>query len=73
MSKNKEVVRCKICGKIYPKEIPYKCYKCGAKLLEDDLIIQLFFGNGKASLTENAERVSAKKKLFFKWDINRGE
>ena len=50
-----------------------RCTECGAQLLEGDFIIQLFFDNEKASLTENAERVSAKKKLFFKWDINRDE
>lgn len=32
MGDYKKVCRCKVCGKIYDKGIPYICSKCGAEI-----------------------------------------
>ncbi len=78
----REVARCKKCGKIYQNGIPIFCYKCGTKLGEEFPTIPFptsYFGimvnelnQGKLKLTDNCEKVIARRKLFG-WEIKENE
>ncbi len=82
MGKFKEVARCKKCGKIYQYGIPSFCYKCGVELGEELPTIPFptsYFGlmineeaKGKLKLTDNCEKVIARRKLL-KWEIKEKE
>ena len=60
----KPVSRCKDCGKIYDKGIPYICSKCGAEIGKPTPTILQMMGCGEVTLTEKCEKVVAKKGLF---------
>ena len=60
----KKVCRCKVCGKIYDKGIPYICSKCGAEIGRPTPTILQMMGSGEVTLTEKCEKVVAKKGLF---------
>lgn len=78
MGKFKEVAQCKKCGKIYQNGIPIFCYKCGSELREELPTIPFptsYFGlmvnekaKGKLRLTDNCEKVIARRKMF-RWEI----
>lgn len=82
MGKFREAVRCKSCGKIYQDGIPVFCNKCGVKLGEEFPTIPFptsYFGmmlkelnEGKLKITDNCEKVVAKRKLFG-WKIKENE
>lgn len=57
----KLVSRCKDCGKIYDKGIPYICSKCGAEIGKPTPTILQMMGCGEVTLTEKCEKVVAKK------------
>lgn len=57
----KQVSRCKDCGKIYDKGIPYICSKCGAEIGKPTPTILQMMGCGEVTLTEKCEKVVAKK------------
>jgi Archaea-specific RecJ-like exonuclease, contains DnaJ-type Zn finger domain len=57
----KQVIRCKSCGKIFSKNVPFTCPKCGVILKWQSVV----FGN---LLTNKSENVIAKRKLF-KWIV----
>lgn len=57
----KPVSRCKDCGKIYDKGIPYICSKCGAEIGKPTPTILQMMGCGEVTLTEKCEKVVAKK------------
>lgn len=57
----KTVCRCKVCGKIYDKGIPYICSKCGAEIGKPTPTILQMMGCGEVTLTEKSEKVVAKK------------
>ena len=61
MGKYKRVSRCKKCGKIYPHGIPYICYKCGTEIGTKTLEILKLTGFGDVTLTDNCEKVIAKR------------
>ena len=63
MGDYKKVCRCKVCGKIYDKGIPYICSKCGAEIGRPTPTILQMMGSGEATLTEKCEKVVAKKGL----------
>lgn len=69
MSKYRYVSRCKVCGKIYPMGISRVCSKCGTTLGVESSIL----GNGKLRLTNNCERVIARKKLFKGWEVKEND
>ena len=71
MGKWKAVCRCKECGKIYPKGIPYICGRCGALIGEKTPIILQALGGGEVTLTSKCEKVIAKQGIFG-WKIRRG-
>ena len=48
----KPVSRCKDCGKIYDKGIPYICSKCGAEIGKPTPTILQMMGCGEVTLTE---------------------
>ena len=56
--------RCRDCGKIYDKGIPYICSKCGAEIGRPTPTILQMMGSGEVTLTEKCEKVVAKKGLF---------
>lgn len=60
----KKVCRCRDCGKIYDKGIPYICSKCGAEIGKPTPTILQMMGCGEVTLTEKSEKVVAKKGLF---------
>ena len=60
----KKVCRCRDCGKIYDKGIPYICSKCGAEIGRPTPTILQMMGSGEVTLTEKCEKVVAKKGLF---------
>ena len=64
MGDYKKVCRCKVCGKIYDKGIPYICSKCGAEIGRPTPTILQMMGSGEVTLTEKCEKVVAKKGLF---------
>ena len=74
MGKYKRVCRCKKCGKIYPHGIPYICYKCGTEIgTETPTILKAMgLGYGAVTLTDNCEKVTAKKTLLG-WKIKEDE
>lgn len=57
----KKVCRCRDCGKIYDKGIPYICSKCGAEIGKPTPTILQMMGCGEVTLTEKSEKVVAKK------------
>lgn len=61
MGDYKKVCRCKDCGKIYDKGIPYICSKCGAEIGKPTPTILQMMGCGEVTLTENARRLLLKK------------
>lgn len=60
----KKVCRCRDCGKIYDKGIPYICSKCGAEIGKPTPTILQMMGCGEVTLTEKSEKIVAKKGLF---------
>ena len=58
------VSRCKVCGKIYSDGIPYICRKCGTEIGTPTPIIFQALGHEEVTLTENCEKVIAKKTMF---------
>lgn len=62
MSKWKEVVRCKNCGKIYPRAVPLICEKCGTEIAKRDSFWEILGIDG--IMTDNAEKVIARRKLL---------
>ena len=72
MGKYKRVSRCKKCGKIYPHGIPYICGKCGTVIGTKTPTILKSIGYGDVTLTDNCEKVIAKKKLLG-WKIKEDE
>lgn len=70
MSEYKEVCRCKECGEIYDKGIPYICRKCGARIGTSTPLVMQMLGRGEVTLTEKCEKVIAKKVLFG-WKIRK--
>ena len=64
MGKYAKVCRCKDCGKIYENGIPYICSKCGAELGRPTSMILQMMGSGEVTLTENCEKVIARKGMF---------
>lgn len=67
----REVFRCKECGKIYENGIPYICKKCGTEIGTETPIIFQALGHKKVTLTDNCEKVIAKKTLFG-WKVKTG-
>ena len=74
MGKYKRVCRCKKCGKIYPHGIPYICGKCGTEIgIKTPTILKAMgLGYGAVTLTDNCEKVIAKKTLLG-WKIKEME
>ena len=74
MRKYELVSRCKKCGKIYPHGIPYICYKCGTEIGTEmpKFLQSMGFGYGDVILTDNCEKVIAKKTLLG-WKIKEME
>lgn len=70
MAGYREVYRCKECGKIYENGIPYICQKCGTEIGTETPIILQALGYKEATLTNNCEKVIAKKTLFG-WKVKR--
>ena len=70
--KYKRVSRCKKCGKIYPHGIPYICYKCGTEIGTETPTILKLIGYGDVTLTDNCEKVIAKKTLLG-WKIKESD
>ena len=64
MGDYKKVCRCKVCGKIYDKGIPYICSKCGAEIGRPTPTILQMMGSGEVTLTGKCEKGVAKKGLF---------
>lgn len=52
MSDYKKVSRCKECGEIYPKGIPYICRKCGVTIGTPTPMIFQALGHGPVTLTD---------------------
>ena len=50
MGDYKKVCRCKVCGKIYDKGIPYICSKCGAEIGRPTPTILQMMGSGEVTL-----------------------
>lgn len=67
----KYVTRCKACGKIYENGTPYICHKCGTMLGTETSIFLQALGAGQVTLTDNCEKVIAKKTLFG-WKVKKG-
>ena len=59
MGDYKKVCRCKVCGKIYDKGIPYICSKCGAEIGRPTPTILQMMGSGEVQ--KNARRLLLKK------------
>ena len=72
MGKYKSVSRCKKCGKIYQCGIPYICGKCGTEIGTETPTILKSMGYGGVTLTDNCEKVIAKKTLLG-WKIKEKE
>ena len=74
MGKYERVCRCKKCGKIYPHGIPYICYKCGTEIgtKTPTILKAMGLGYGAVTLTDNCEKVIAKKTLLG-WKIKESE
>lgn len=68
----KKVNRCRECGKIYEKGIPYICRKCGAEIGRPTSLIAQALGGGPVTLTEKCEKVIAKRGLFG-WKVRERE
>ena len=71
MAKYQEVRQCVECGKIYPgiyPRLPYICYKCGTRLLEDRKV--LF--ETEIHRTDSCRVVIAKRGLFG-WKVKESE
>lgn len=64
----KEVARCRNCGKIYEHGIPYICSKCGVELGTPTPMILQMMGSKAVTLTENCEKVIARKRMF-RWEV----
>lgn len=67
MAKYQEVKQCVECGKIYLR-VPYICYKCGARLLEDRKVLY----RTETQRTASCRVVIAKKGLFG-WKVKESE
>lgn len=61
----KKVCRCRDCGKIYDKGIPYICSKCGAEIGRPTPTILQMMGSGEVTLTEKCEN----RRLLELWII----
>ena len=72
MGKYKRVCCCKKCGKIYPHGIPYICRKCGTEIGTEIPTIFKSIRYGDVILTDNCEKVIAKKTLLG-WKIKESE
>lgn len=72
MNGYKEVCRCKECGEMYTKGIPYICTKCGTKIGTPTPLILQVLGNGEVTMTDKCKKVIAKKTLFG-WKIKQNE
>ena len=74
MGKYKRVCRCKKCGKIYPHGIPYICGKCGTEIgtKTPTILKAMGLGYDAVTLTDNCEKVTAKKTLLG-WKIKEDE
>ena len=57
----KKVCRCRDCGKIYDKGIPYICSKCGAEIGRPTPTILQMMGSGEVTLTEKCHAVKTVK------------
>lgn len=65
MGSYKAVSICKNCGKIYAHGIPEICYKCGVRLGYEGI----FTAPVKLTLTDDCEKIIARRKLFKGWEI----
>lgn len=74
MGKYERVCRCKKCGKIYPNGIPYICSKCGTEIgtKTPTILKSMGLGYGEVTLTDNCEKVIAKKTLLG-WKIKESD
>ena len=70
MAGYRKVSRCKECGKIYENGIPYICQKCGTEIGTETPIIFQVLGHKEVMLTDNCEKVIAKRTLFG-WKVKR--
>lgn len=68
----KKVNRCRECGKIYEKGIPYICRKCGAEIGRPTSLLVQAIGGGPVTLTGKSEKVIAKRCLFG-WRVRESE
>lgn len=66
----RRVNRCKECGQIYKRGIPFICKKCGAEIGRETPIIMQALGGGPVTLTDKCEKVIAKKTLLG-WRIRK--
>lgn len=72
MGKYREVYRCKSCEKIYAKNIPYFCDRCGMKIGRPTPIIIQMLGAAEVTPTEQCEKVLARKNIFG-WKVRESE
>ena len=74
MGKYRRVIRCKKCGKIYQNCIPYICCKCGTEIgtKTPTILKAMGLGYGAVILTDNCEKVIAKKTLLG-WKIKESD
>ena len=74
MGKYKRDCRCKKCGKIYQHGIKYICGKCGTEIgtKTPTILKAMGLGYGAVTLTDNCEKVIAKKTLIG-WKIRESE
>lgn len=57
-----KVLRCKLCGKIYPEYVPNICRRCGKELTEEMSPEEVKIS--RPQYTDLVEKVVAKKGLF---------
>lgn len=75
MANWKNVYRCKECGKVFEKEVPFICSKCGTEMRKEPTLLEEILGMSFLLNTDKCEKVIAKRKLF-KWVVkndNEGE
>lgn len=72
MGKYRKVNRCKSCGKIYAKGIPYFCDRCGTEIGIPTSTLMQLLGSGEVTLTEQCEKVIAKRSLFG-WKVRKAD
>ena len=70
MAGQREVFRCMECGQIYEKGSPYICKECGREIGTETPIIFQVLGHKEVMLTDNCEKVIAKRTLFG-WKVKR--